>query len=80
MVHAVVQDAANFDLSLSRYAVNEEMARAAHTTHWSVDAIATVEEMVGPGGGVDLFPCDAAGPFGVISNVNNGLHKQCFVP
>ena len=78
-VHAVVQDAANFDLSLSRCAVNEEMTRAAHTANWSFDAIATVEEMVGPGAGDDLFPCGAAGAFGIISDVNNGLHKQCFV-
>ena len=74
-----MQDAANSDLSRSRYAVNEEMTRAAHTTNWSVDALATVEEMAGPGAGEDFFPCDTAGTLGVISDVNNGLQEQRFV-
>lgn len=78
-IHAVVQDAANFDLSLSRCAVNEEMTRAAHTADWSFDVIATVEEVVGPGAGDDLFPCGAVGALGIIGDVNKGLHKQCFV-
>ena len=78
-VYALVQDAANFDSSRIRYAINEEMTRAAHSTSWAIDAIATVKEMVGPGSGDDFFPCETAGTLGVIGDVNNGLHKQRFV-